>query len=79
LDDLRHSFASLLINQDHSLYEVQELLGHSNPRTTQRYAHLKSQKLAQTAETVGNIVERLMTTALPNDTDSDSGSGPEHR
>jgi integrase len=79
LHDLRHSFASLLINEDHSLYEVQELLGHSNPRTTQRYAHLRRQKLAQTAEAVGIIVERLMTNRPPNDTDSNSGSGPEHR
>jgi site-specific recombinase XerD len=32
------------------LYEVQKLLGHSNPRTTQRYAHLSRDKLAQAAE-----------------------------
>ena len=38
--DLRHSFASLLINSGRSLYEVQKLLGHTQVKTTQRYAHL---------------------------------------
>jgi integrase len=40
IHDLRHSFASFLVNGGRSLYEVQRLLGHSTPRTTQRYAHL---------------------------------------
>ena len=42
LDNVRihdwHTFASLLVNNGHPLYEVQELLGHSDPRTTTRYA-----------------------------------------
>lgn len=40
MHDLRHTFASLLINGGASLYSVQGALGHSNPQTTQRYAHL---------------------------------------
>jgi integrase len=39
MHDLRHSFASFLINGGRSLYEVQQLLGHSNSNMTQRYAH----------------------------------------
>ena len=32
LHDLRHTFASFLINTGHSLYEVQKILGHHDPR-----------------------------------------------
>jgi len=34
--DLRHTFAGFLVTAGHSLYEVQKLLGHSDPRTTMR-------------------------------------------
>lgn len=56
LHDLRHSFASFLVNQGVSLYVVQGLLGHSHARTTQRYAHLAQQTLSDAAEVVGTIV-----------------------
>lgn len=48
IHDLRHTFASRLVSAGRSLYEVQTLLGHADPRTSQRYAHL-SQKRAQEA------------------------------
>lgn len=57
LHDLRHSFASFLVNGGEDLYEVQKLLGHSNPRTTQRYAHLSRERLAQAAEIVASILD----------------------
>lgn len=58
IHDLRHTFASLLVNAGHSLYEVQKLLGHSDPRTTMRYAHLGQASLVAAAETVsGFLVE----------------------
>ncbi|MDR0339468.1 MAG: tyrosine-type recombinase/integrase [Desulfovibrio sp.] len=50
--DLRHTFASILVNAGHSLYEVQKLLGHSDPRTTTRYAHLGQASLVAAAQTV---------------------------
>ena len=56
LHDLRHSFASFLVNKGISLYVVQGLLGHSNSRFTQRYAHLTPDTLLEAAETVGAIV-----------------------
>ena len=40
MHDLRHSFASFLVNAGRSLYEVQNILGHTQMRTTQRYSHL---------------------------------------
>jgi integrase len=45
LHDLRHSFASFLVNAGRSLYEVQNILGHSQLITTQRYAHLSQETL----------------------------------
>jgi site-specific recombinase XerD len=36
LHDLRHSFASFLVNAGRSLYEVQKILGHTQVKTTQR-------------------------------------------
>ena len=52
IHDLRHTFASVLVDAGHSLYEVQKLLGHSDPRTTMRYAHLEQASLVAVAETV---------------------------
>ncbi len=52
IHDLRHSFASFLVNAGRSLYEVQELLGHSDIRTTSRYAHLSQERLREAVESV---------------------------
>lgn len=57
IHDLRHTFASLLINNGVSLYEVQELLGHSSVAMTQRYAHLQPNKLRSRTEIVSRIVD----------------------
>lgn len=56
LHDLRHSFASFLVNNGVSLYIVQGLLGHAHARYTQRYAHLTPDTLLNAAETVGGIL-----------------------
>jgi len=52
----RHSFASFLVNEGVSLYVVQGLLGHTQVRATQRYAHLADDTLSGAAEVVGRIV-----------------------
>ena len=49
IHDLRHSFASFLVNAGRSLYEVQKILGHTQIRTTQRYAHLSQETLIDAA------------------------------
>ena len=53
--DLRHSFASFLVNAGRSLYEVQELLGHADIRTTSRYAHLSRERLFAAVESVPQL------------------------
>lgn len=50
MHDLRHSFATALVNQGVSLYAVQRLLGHASPRITQRYARLQDAALKHAAE-----------------------------
>ncbi len=56
LHDLRHSFASFLVNSGRSLYEVQTLLGHHNPKVTMRYAHLSPGALIDAANIVGSVL-----------------------
>ncbi len=50
--DLRHSFANFLVNAGRSLYEVQKILGHTQIKTTQRYAHLSQDTLIEAANAV---------------------------
>lgn len=59
LHDLRHSFASFLVNEGVSLYVVQGLLGHTQPRMTQRYAHLAQKTLHDAAEMVPAALNRF--------------------
>ena len=58
LHDLRHSFASALVNSGRSLYEVQTLLGHSSLKMTQRYANVKITAVEETLGTVFNAVKQ---------------------
>jgi len=55
LHDLRHSFASFLINRGVSLYVVQQLLGHLHIHTTQRYSHLAPELLERGANAIADI------------------------
>jgi integrase len=54
--DLRHSFASFLVSSGHNLPLIGQMLGHSSPVTTQRYAHLLLDPQREAAERVGTIV-----------------------
>ena len=48
--DLRHTFASRLVQKGADLYVVKELLNHSDITTTQRYAHLRLDNLKKAVE-----------------------------
>lgn len=55
MHDLRHSFASAMVNSGMTLYDVKEILGHANIKTTQRYAHLSNHRLRKAAESVSDF------------------------
>lgn len=53
LYDLRHSFASELVQKGVPLYTVSKLLGHSNPQMTTIYAHVSDDSLASAVRFLG--------------------------
>ena len=57
MHDLRHTYASALVNAKCSLYEVQVLLGHSTAKMTQRYAHLSNDALMKAASCAGKLLK----------------------
>lgn len=63
IHDLRHSHASILINVGLSLPVIGKLLGHTNPSTTQRYAHLADETLRAATAVVGEAWEAADRTA----------------
>lgn len=52
IHDLRHCFASNLVNEGVPIYDIPALLGHSNVKTTQRYAHLSGKWLQESVNRV---------------------------
>jgi integrase len=50
LHDLRHSFASIAVSSGQTLPVIGALLGHSQPATTARYAHLMDDPLRRASE-----------------------------
>ncbi|MHB1668807.1 MAG: tyrosine-type recombinase/integrase [Thiomonas sp.] len=54
IHDLRHSAASEMINAGIDLYTVGAVLGHKDSHSTQRYAHLATQTLAEAVGRIGN-------------------------
>jgi len=56
LHDLRHTYASVLASAGLSLPVIGQLLGHSSPITTHRYAHLFDDPLRQATERASAII-----------------------
>lgn len=52
---LRHSFATHLIENGSSLSEVQSLLGHKSPETTQVYLHTASKNMLNTKSPIDSL------------------------
>ena len=67
MHDLRHSFASALVNRGATLYDVKEILGHANFSTTQRYAHLTQERLMEAVSRASTHYESMaaMNDAVP--------------
>ncbi len=60
LHDGRHTFASLLANQNVSLFTIQALLQHKSPVTSQRYSHLSSSVLLSSSECASQMIQNAM-------------------
>ena len=63
MHDLRHSTASFLVNSGRSLYEVQKILGHTQLKTTQRYAHLSQATLLEAVDSLSAVSGLALTPA----------------
>ena len=61
--DLRHTFASIGAGASLGLPVVGRLLGHSQPQTTARYAHLDADPLRRAADIIGQALTAAMGTA----------------
>lgn len=54
MHDLRHSMASNMVNSGRSIYEVSNVLGHTQLKTTQRYSHLSQETLIAAVDAAAN-------------------------
>ncbi|TNC78314.1 site-specific integrase [Janthinobacterium lividum] len=55
--DLRHSCASIMLGLGVDLYTISKILGHTNIRTTQRYAHLQVDAQRTALDKLSNLVQ----------------------
>ena len=60
IHDLRHSFASVGAGRSLGLPIIGKLLGHSQPATTHRYAHLDMDPMRRAADAIGADIDAAM-------------------
>jgi integrase len=66
LHDLRHTAASIGVGTGIALPIVGRLLGHSQPQTTQRYAHVDSDPALVAANRIGDVIAKHIFTSDDN-------------
>ena len=60
IHDLRHSFASVGAASGDSMLIIGALLGHSSPKTTERYTHLSDHPLKSAADRIAAEISRFL-------------------
>ena len=65
--DLRHSFASVGVSTGNSLPVLGAILGHLDPKTTQRYAHVAHDPAKAAAESVAQSIADMMKCSKPTE------------
>src|SRR5262245_27316749 len=66
LHDLRHSYASLAASKGISLQTIGKLLGHRDPQTTARYAHLAADAVAAVNDELGAALSAAIAKGSPS-------------
>ncbi|WP_340644813.1 tyrosine-type recombinase/integrase [Phenylobacterium sp.] len=79
LHDLRHTFASFAAASGLSLPIIGRLLGHTNAKTTQRYAHLSDAALRLATEAIGTAIQGKAKTPKPKPANDDLKPGAQKR
>jgi integrase len=65
LHDLRHTHASILASKGISLPTIGAMLGHTQPATTHRYAHLFTNTLRDAADVAGAFISNAKDKVVP--------------
>lgn len=60
IHDLRHTFASTAVSEGESLYLLSKVLGHSDVKTTQRYAHVANDPLRGVADRTSEKISAII-------------------
>ncbi|MEP6390326.1 MAG: tyrosine-type recombinase/integrase [Halioglobus sp.] len=59
IHDLRHQASCMLVYSGRTLFEVQQVLGHADPRVTQRYAHMSTETMQDAANSIDDVLNRV--------------------